>query len=118
MTGRIVVLHNAVGADADADARDVLVQVEEVSAALVALGWTAEPLAVTLDLDATRAALRRLRPSLVFNLVEDVGGHAEMIAAVPMLLESLGLPFTGASANAMFLTSSKPLAKGWLRYHG
>jgi len=51
MTGRIVVLHNAVGADADADARDVLVQVDEVSAALSALGYAPEALAVTLDLD-------------------------------------------------------------------
>jgi D-alanine-D-alanine ligase len=117
MTGRIVVLHNAVGADADLDARDVLVQVEEVSAALATLGYTPEPLAVTLDLDATRATLRRMRPALVFNLVEDVGGHAEMIAAVPMLLEALRVPFTGAPAHAMFLTQSKPLAKGWLEYH-
>jgi D-alanine-D-alanine ligase len=118
MTRRIVVLHNAVGPDADPDARDVLVQVEEVSAALATLDYAPEPLAVTLDLDATKSALRRMRPACVFNLVEDVGGHAEMIAAVPMLLESLGLPFTGAPAGAMFLTSSKPLAKGWLVHHG
>lgn len=117
MTGRIVVLHNAVGADADPDARDVLVQVEEVSAALATLGWAAEPFAVTLDLDAMTTELRRMRPACAFNLVEEVGGHAEMIAAVPMLLEALRVPFTGAPAGAMFLTQSKPLAKGWLQYH-
>jgi len=117
MTGRIVVLHNAVGADADPDARDVLVQVDEVSAALSALGYAPEALAVTLDLDAMTAALRRMRPACVFNLVEAVGGHAEMIAAVPLLLEALRVPFTGAPARAMFLTQSKPFAKGWLEYH-
>jgi D-alanine-D-alanine ligase len=36
---------------------------------------------------------------------------------MPMLLEALGVPFTGAPSRAMFLTSNKPLAKGWLKYH-
>jgi D-alanine-D-alanine ligase len=117
MTDRIVVLHNAVAADAGPDARDVLIQVEEVSAALATLGYVPEPLAVTLDFDAMTAELRRMRPACVFNLVEEVGGHAEMISAVPMLLEALRVPFTGAPASAMFLTHSKPLAKGWLQYH-
>jgi D-alanine-D-alanine ligase len=115
---RVCVLHNAVGADASEDARDVLTQVEEVSAALAALGWRPGPVPVDLDLAALSADLRAQPPAFVFNLVEAIGGHAELIAAVPMLLESLAIPFTGAPAGAMFLTSNKVLAKEWLDRHG
>jgi len=117
MTGRVCILHNAIEDGASLDARDVLVQVEEVSAALTTLGYEALPLAVGLDLEHTRAALRDLHPVGAFNLVEDVGGHAELISAVPMLLDGIGVPYTGASATGMFLTSNKVLAKVWLERH-
>lgn len=117
MGDRVCVLYNAVGAGADLDARDVLDQVEAVSAALESLGHAPLPLAVGLDLERARCALGELRPDWVFNLAEDLDGHAELIAAVPMLLEALGLTYTGASADAMLLTSNKVLAKRWLVTH-
>jgi D-alanine-D-alanine ligase len=117
MTGRICVLHNAIGDGASLDARDVLVQVEEVCAALNALGYEALPLAVGLDLEHTQSALLDLHPVGAFNLVEEVGGHAELITAVPMLLDGISVPYTGASATGMFLTSNKVLAKYWLERH-
>ena len=117
MTGRVCILHNAIEDGASLDARDVLVQVEEVSAALTTLGYEALPLAVGLDLEHTRAALRDLHPVGAFNLIEDVGGHAELISAVPMLLDGIGVPYTGASATGMFLTSNKVLTKVWLERH-
>lgn len=115
---RVCVLHNAVTDGADPDALDVLVQVREVSGALERLGYAPFAVPVDLDLERVRATLRGERPDCVFNLVEEIGGHAEFIAAIPMLLEALGIPFTGAPSRAMFLTSNKPLAKRWLAYDG
>ena len=115
---RVCVLHNAVTDDAGPDARDVLVQAREVSEALERLGYAPFPVPVDLDLERVLAVVRGEQPACVFNLVEAIGGHAELIAAIPMLLEALGLPFTGATSRAMFLTSNKPLAKRWLECDG
>lgn len=115
---KVVILHNAVPEDAPPDERDVLDQAEAVSEALVALGHTPETLPCTLDLATLREALRKAAPDCVFNLVESLGGHGRLIAHVPALLDALGLPYTGAPAEAMYLTSNKILGKAWLQASG
>jgi D-alanine-D-alanine ligase len=108
---RVVVLHNAVAAGAPPEERDVLVQADAVLAALSALGHTGEPLACTLDLDRLRRELTALRPAVVFNLVEALGGSDGLQHLVPALLEAGGWPYTGASGEAFVLTNHKVLAK-------
>ncbi len=108
---RIAIAHNAVG-DSDApDERDVLVQAEAVSAALGALGHEALPVPCTLDLSAVKRRLIELKPALVFNLVESLDGTGRLIHVVPFLLDALGIPYSGAGAEAILLTSHKVLAK-------
>jgi D-alanine-D-alanine ligase len=114
----ITVLHDAVEDDAPPDARDALVQAETVRGALEALGHEVAVVPCTLDLAALAHELERQRPDLVFNLVESLGGHGRLIAHVLGLLDALRVPYTGASAEAMYLTSNKLLAKEWLRAAG
>jgi D-alanine-D-alanine ligase len=47
----------------------------------------------------------------VFNLVESLGGSDRLIALVPLLLESLGIAYTGVSAEGLMRSSSKTTAK-------
>ncbi len=108
---RVAVLYGAVAADATPDEQDVLVQVETVQRALTGLGYAPVAVPLTLDLEAARARLLHLRPAFVFNLVESVDGLGRLIHLAPALLDSLGLPYTGAGAEAAFLTSNKPVAK-------
>lgn len=86
-------------------------QVQVVSQALRELGF--EPVAVplALDLKAVARSLRRLQPVFVFNLVETVQGKGHYIHLGPTLLDGLGLPYTGASTTALFITSNKLLTK-------
>lgn len=105
------ILYNAVSDDAPPDERDVLVQVDLVRQALSRLGHEVSVLACDLDLQALREDLARLRPAVVFNLVESLGGYDRLQQLVPALLEMLGVPFTGASASALVLTNDKLLAK-------
>ena len=107
----IVVLVNAVTPDASAAERDVLVQADSVTTALQELGHRCHTLAVTLDLSALEHRLSAQRPDLVFNLVESLGGTDRLAAAVPALLDVLGIPCTGGDADAMFITCSKQLTK-------
>ncbi|HLB79479.1 MAG TPA: hypothetical protein VJJ77_03170 [Dongiaceae bacterium] len=108
---RVAVLYGAVAADATPDEQDVLVQVETVQRALAGLGYAPVAVPLTLDLEAARARLLHLRAAFVFNLVESVDGLGRLIHLAPALLDSLGLPYTGAGVEAAFLTSNKPVAK-------
>jgi D-alanine-D-alanine ligase len=115
---KVAVLHGAVPDGANKDELDALVEAEAVSKGLLHLGH--EPLCVPLSLDLEAAAdlLRALAPSIVFNLVESVQGKGSLIHLAPALLELLGIPYTGARTEAMFLTSNKVLAKHLMMAHG
>lgn len=115
---RVVILHNRVSAQAAPDELDVLVQVEAVGEALIALGHTAEPWGCDLDLESLAFALSGATPDLVFNLVEGLEGHGRLIHVAPGVLEAMRVPVAGCPAEAIFLTSHKVLAKGMLRQAG
>jgi len=115
---KVVVLHDAVGPDARPDERDGLVQVEAVSRSLRRLGHATAAVGVTLDLAAGAGAIATERPKVVFNLVESPAGRGRFIHLATALLDSIGVRYTGARTEAMFLTSNKPLAKRILRAHG
>jgi D-alanine-D-alanine ligase len=108
---RVAVLHNAVSDSPTEDERDVLVQADAVTAGLSALGHEAQRFACTLDLTALKSHLRETHPDVVFNLVEALDGSDRMAPVVPMLLDSLGTLYTGASAVGLVLSNSKLLAK-------
>jgi D-alanine-D-alanine ligase len=107
----VAVVHGRVPPDAPPDEQDTLVQVREVSARLAELGW--RPVAIPVDLDLRRLVdrLNRLGPAFAFNLVESLDGKGALIGLVPRLLEAIGLPYTGCSADAIAATASKLVAK-------
>lgn len=115
---RVAVLYNAVAADAEAAERDVLDQVDAVSSSLQILGH--EPIGVTctLDLKGLNDKLNRLRPDVVFNIVEGLEGSDRLLTVVPTLLDALGIPYTGVPAEGLFLSTNKLLAKEWLHRAG
>lgn len=104
---KIALLHDANAEGGRPDEADALVQLAAVSDALTALGHTTLRLPLGLDLLAAAAGLRDARPQLVFNLVESVAGEGRLIHLAPALLDCLRLPYTGASTEAMFLSSHK-----------
>jgi D-alanine-D-alanine ligase len=106
-----LLLHDALSVDARPDEADVLAEAEALSAALRDLGHAPEIVPVTLDLGALERRIQERRPLVVVNLVESLGGRSSLIAVVPALLESLGVPFTGCPADAIHLSSNKRLAK-------
>lgn len=115
---KIVILHDDVPPDARPDELDVYVQVEAVAGALRTLGHEPVAMPLTLNLLDGRERLRRLRPDMVFNLVEALGGQGRLIHLAPALVESLGIPLAGASSAAMFVTSSKTVCKQMLAHAG
>jgi len=115
---RIAILHDRITEKARKDDLDVLAQIAAVSQALADLGHEAEAVPFSLDLRAAMQALRARQADLVFNLVESVEGQGRLIHLAPAILDSMGLPYTGAPTEAMFVTTNKLMAKNALRRAG
>jgi D-alanine-D-alanine ligase len=115
---KVAICHQALATDSGPDEQDVLEQCRAVRAALLELGHAVSVHACSLDLSKLARELREQRPEVVFNLVECLEDRGDLIALVPALLDSLGLPYTGAQTCAMYATSNKPLAKRELRAAG
>jgi D-alanine-D-alanine ligase len=115
---RVTILHNFVPPDAPPEDQDTLVEVAAVSQALIRLGHEPTTLACSLDLAAMRDELARLRPDVVFNLVESLAGSDSLVYLPAAVLDTLGIPYCGSRTESLFLTAHKTLAKQRLRQAG
>lgn len=115
---RVAIVHNAVTDKSTIDELDVLVQVDSIGRSLIELGHETHLVPCTFDLLALRRRLESLRPDAVFNLVESLDARGRLIHLAPFLFDAMGLPYTGAPAEAIFITSQKVIAKQWLRASG
>jgi len=108
---RIAILHNALLDSDQPDAMDVMIQVKIVKETLISMRHLVSVIPCGLNLEKVRVALEKSKPELVFNLVESLENQGRLIAVVPSLLESMGIPFTGSGSEAIRLTSNKVQAK-------
>ena len=115
---KIAIIHNIPEQGAPESDLDVLKQVLAVEQALSEAHHEAIRIPCTLNLDGLRIALHRHRPQCVFNLVESLGGTDRLAVLVPMLLESMGIPFTGATSENLLTTADKISVKRRLRELG
>src|ERR1700687_992232 len=63
------------------------------------------------EITSTVAALKALKPSLVFNLTEWVAGDRRLDSAIAGMLEMMKLRYTGARPDGMQLARDKALSK-------
>jgi D-alanine-D-alanine ligase len=115
---RIAIVNNAVGHAGAPDQRDVLVQVDSIRNALIALGHEVETIACNLDLSYVRNCLKKSGAEIAFNLVEDLEGHGRLIHLVPFLLDAMAIPYTGSCAESLLVTSNKVMAKERMQTSG
>jgi D-alanine-D-alanine ligase len=108
---RIAFLYNEATEEPALVAEEEQPTLSPVVAALGRLGHTVSCVACTLDLSAVRRQLERIRPDVAFNRVESLGGSDAMMAAIPLLLETLHIPCTGCSSEALAATASKLAVK-------
>jgi D-alanine-D-alanine ligase len=118
VSSTIVILHPPLPDNAAPDEEDVLVQAAAVADALEDLGYHAVTVPFDLDISAFSSLMKQLGPACVFNLVESLDGDGRLIHIACSILDHLGIAYTGADAEAMFITSNKVLAKKWMRMAG
>ena len=114
---KILVLHSDVAADAPPEDQDTLIAAEAVAAALRRKGHAV----------ARRRFPRRYHLPPCWNGKTPIWcsiwwkawtARASLAPAAPRLLAEMGMPFTGASAEAMDITYDKPKTKAELRDAG
>lgn len=107
----VAVLYNSI-CDLDViDAADVTAQLGAVIGALEKLGHDWFVLDCNLDLHEMRDILVKSKPDVIFNLIDALAGHDSLLSLPLFVWDSLGIPYTGASAESLVMTTNKVLAK-------
>jgi D-alanine-D-alanine ligase len=104
---RVAFLYNEGAEDPSGTAEDAVPAASPLVAALRRLGHNVTPIACTLDLAALQRELDLVEPDAAFNRVESLGGSDAMMAAVTLLLDSGGIPYTGCRTASLLSTASK-----------
>jgi D-alanine-D-alanine ligase len=91
---------------------------EAIGVALGEAGYDAQLIPVDGDLVDLRTRLLELNPDCAFNLCESLAGDARLESAVPLLLEVLGLPFTGSPPEVLSFGLRKDRVKNRLQAAG
>lgn len=115
---RVAILYNEPHATPELADQDVLVQRDRIFDALKNLGHQPTTLGCTLNLASLRRHLRSMDIDCVFNLVESLGGTDRLQPMVPLLLDSMHIPYTGSGGAAMLAAADKVAVKARLRQLG
>lgn len=109
---KVVLLYDRIAKQGvNPDQSDALVQAEAVGRALSDIGHEFVEMTISMDIKRFLKEISEAYPQLIFNLVESVEGHGRLIHFPASILDLLAIPYTGAPADALYLTSSKILTK-------
>ena len=97
---------------------EVGVVAASVARALGEAGYDTELVAVDGDLASLRNRLDRVDADCAFNLCESLASDARLESAVPLVLELLGLPFTGSPPEVLSFALRKDRVKERLQTAG
>jgi len=117
---RVVVIYNRdfEGAEADPENKareDVKEVARDVLRILGAGGFETGELGVTNDISAAIAALVDMKPNAVFNLCESIHGDNRFESLMPLLMDLLGIAYTGSCPLGLSLALRKEKVKDILR---
>ncbi len=115
---RVVFLYNRMSENPKEDELDVVRQMKFIKKALNVLGYESFEVPFDIHLQAVIAELKKIKPLVVFNLVEMMEGTGALLHISPSILNVLDIPYTGVQLEAMFITTSKVLGKQQMRLLG
>ena len=111
---KVVICYNSLTEDDVINIVDVRQQINSVSEALRNLGHEKVEIPCSLDLMAMKMLLDFYKPDCIFNLVDALYSHDQLLTVPVALWDALGIPYTGASLECLMLSSNKVLAKQFM----
>lgn len=115
---RVVFLHHNLMEDPAYDPNEERPPGFPVVEALKRLGHEVTCVPCTLNLREARNDIEKLRPDVIFNHVESLGGSDQLLGAAALLLDAMQIPYTGCPAEALVATTGKLSTKRRLREVG
>ena len=88
----------------------------DVCRALKANGYEVRLLGLYNDIAPLLEEVKEFRPDVIFNLVEVFNDKTHLEYNIGAVLELIGIPYTGASADALLICNNKALSKKILRF--
>ncbi len=113
-----IVLCNRMAEGSPEDILDVRVQAEWICEELEAIGCRARILPFGLDVIEELTKARLEDGCFVINMVDAAPGEENFVYLAPSILEAVGIPFAGCGAEALLVTTNKPMTKRMLQAHG
>lgn len=92
--------------------------IDQITKALRAAGHKPSVFGVRDDVSKLVSGLRRRKPDLVFNLLEQFDEQMRGLIEATGVLDLLGLPYTGTGPGGLYLQEDKALTKKLLAYEG
>ena len=92
---RVVFLYNRMSENPKDDELDVVRQMRFIKKALKVLGYESFEVPFDIHLDEVIAQLKKMKPLLVFNMVEMMEGTGALLHISPSILNVLKIPYTG-----------------------
>jgi D-alanine-D-alanine ligase len=90
--------------------------IDQIAEALKTLGHKPSILCVHGDVRKLLAGVKRRKPDLIFNLLEQFGDGPLGLVEVTGLIDLLGIAYTGSGAGEIYLQEDKALTKKLLAY--
>lgn len=90
---------------------------QDVYRALLANNFEVSLIGIHNDLTPFFEEIKERRPDVIFNLVEVFDEKSYLEKNVAALLEIVGIPYTGATSENMFLCNNKELNRKLFRFH-
>ena len=84
---------------------------------LLELNHTVQKLGLSDDLDIISQTVKKWKPDIVFNLMEDFNGESLLDQNIVSLLELLGVAYTGCNPRGLILARDKGLSKELMAHH-
>ena len=89
----------------------------DVYRALLENGHEVRLLGLYNDIGILLEEVKEFPPDVIFNLAEVFDQKSQLDKNVAGLFEMIGVPYTGASAESLFICNDKALAKKIIRFH-
>jgi D-alanine-D-alanine ligase len=116
MVKKALIYHTALSNESTPDDKDVLEEAKFVSYNLNTLGYQVEQ--IPFSFKEVKKDIEKIKPFFVFNLVEAINGKDSLAYLTPLMLEKLGMPYTGCPTNSFFKTETKLGAKREMKNKG
>lgn len=91
--------------------------VDEVKEVLLKMGYYVSLLPVNQSIERITSGIKDTKPDLIFNLCETFRNSDKFESNVTALLEMTGVPVTGSTAGALFLSQDKHISKKIFDFH-